>query len=403
MLGTSLISTSFADPTKKDAIERDNSAPHQSAQSWLINAVSDAYKHPSKDLAEVAGISLGIATAAFVIGTKGKGTEFLSTGRNILKLAGRVVEAGEADKFQPVLEFWRKPAAKRIAEFEPGLTEIEQSRMAQLGPELEEISREWLKHEVLTPIDESNSIFRASLDIPQPAPGTYQASLMSAGGLHHYLRNLRIPAEELDQNWRILDLGSGSRQNFARDCRQAKLRSTIFSLDPRLAMSDLEDVNRGLFRGVRGTNELERLYGRRFPQPNTLAGEGTKLPFADTTFKRVYAHYSVPMYLGESVKVLSAADEEKIATSIAEIKRVLQPGGIARIFPVPDYQVETVEKSLSKLGLRPFTDQTEPTILPNQTFRFERFRPWDPRINRRYYVRGRYVGPPCERLLTFRT
>jgi SAM-dependent methyltransferase len=168
-------------------------------------------------------------------------------------------------------------------------------------------------------------------------------------------------------------------------------------------MSDLEDVNRGIFRGVRGTNELERLYGRRFPQPNTLAGEATQLPFADTTFKRVYAHYSVPMYLGESVKVLSAADEEKIATSIAEIKRVLQPGGIARIFPVPDYQVETVEKSLSKLGLRPFTDQTEPTILPNQTFRFESFRPWDPRINRRYYVRGRYVGPPWERLLTFRT
>ena len=225
---------------------------------------------------------------------------------------------------------------------------------------------------------------------------------MSAGDLRHYVYNLNIPPEELDQNWRILDLGSGARQNLARDCQSAQLRSRIFSLDPRLAMSDLEDVNRGLFRGVRSTDERERLYGRRFPQPLTLAGDGTQLPFANSAFKRVYAHYSVPMYLDEGQRVISKTDEDKIATSISEIKRVLEPGGIARIYPVPKDQLATVEKSLRELGLRPYPHVTPPDQWPNDTYRFEGKRAFDP-SGHSHYHRGRYVGPPVEQLLVFRT
>jgi SAM-dependent methyltransferase len=198
----------------------------------------------------------------------------------------------------------------------------------------------------------------------------------------------------LDQGLSILDLGSGARQNFARDCQQAQLRSTIFSLDPRLAMSDVEDVNDRLFRGMRGTDELERLYGRRFPQPLTLGGQATQLPFADNTLQRVYAHYSVPMYLRK----------DDIASSIAEIKRVLEPGGIARIFPIQDFQFATVKNSLHELGFSPYIDDTSSTLLPNNTFRFKQQYPYDPyRHMHSYYRRGRYVGPPLERLLVFRT
>jgi SAM-dependent methyltransferase len=404
--GTKLMSTKVADPTKNDLIEHDNSGPLARAQSWLSNAVSDAYNHPSKKMEEVGSVALVVATAALVIGTKGKGTEFINSARNFFDGARKLVRTAvecERELRCCIPASPAKTAAELIAEFKPGLTEIEQARMAQLEPELTEIGREWTRHEVRTRVPGIMG-YAVSTDLPPPATGTFQASLMSAGDLRHYVHNLKIPPEELHEDWRILDLGSGARQNLARDCQHAKLRSTIFSLDPRLAMSDLEDVKIGLFRGVRGTNEPERLYGRRFPQPLTLAGDGTQLPFSDAAFQRVYAHYSLPMYLSEDGVVASSAQAQKIATSLAEIKRVLEPGGIARIFPIPDGQLPTVEKSLRELGLRPYPHNTPPTQWPNDTFRFGGHFPYDPDQHLySYYHRGRYVGPPLERLLMFRT
>jgi SAM-dependent methyltransferase len=129
--------------------------------------------------------------------------------------------------------------------------------------------------------------------------------------------NLDIPPGELDTpGYKILDLGAGS-QHLAKEGTRLNLRSQIFSVEPRLALSQSAEN-----QFVRDPRDLSSL---RPAHPLAIAALSDNLPFADQTFDRVYGHFSVPFYQN---------DPTELRNSMREIFRVLKPDGIGRFAPI---------------------------------------------------------------------
>jgi SAM-dependent methyltransferase len=141
-----------------------------------------------------------------------------------------------------------------------------------------------------------------------------------------YKRELQIPEGEVFRDSiAILDLGSGERQQFARDLysnTSFSRKSLIVSLDPRMGLSVEQDVKDRC-------NEEIRREGRINPVKNTLAGVSFNLPFKNESFDYIYALWSIPRYFDPL--------DEEYAASFREVYRVLKPGGEFRAFPFSNF------------------------------------------------------------------
>ena len=164
---------------------------------------------------------------------------------------------------------------------------------------------------------------------------------MTGRGLADYVELLEITEDELDDpDSLILDLGSGMEQNFAKDIRELNLRSKVVSLDPKLGLDENEDLESSV-TPYKDSDREARIRGRKNPEPKTLAGLSTSLPFQDRTFTRIYAVYSAPYYLRHP---------EDIKNTLKEMIRVIKPGGVIRAFPIEEEQLEIVETFFQTLG-----------------------------------------------------
>lgn len=155
---------------------------------------------------------------------------------------------------------------------------------------------------------------------------------MSDRGFFEYLKQFDITKEELDDpDSLICDLGSGTRQDFAREVRELGLKSKIISIDPRLGLAESEDL------ALPASSKNERLRGRKNPEPLTLAALSESIPLKSKSVNRVYASYSVPYYL---------ENPDEITRTIKEMVRVVKPGGTIKIFPVIPGHRKIIEKAL---------------------------------------------------------
>lgn len=157
---------------------------------------------------------------------------------------------------------------------------------------------------------------------------------MTSRGLADYMDILKLTEKELDDpDLLILDLGSGLEQNFAKDIRKKDIRSKIISVDPKLGLSDDEDLS----SIINVSDKETRIQARKNTEPRTVAGLSGALPFLDNVFSRIYAVYSAPYYLSHP---------EDIEQTLKEMIRVLKPGGIIKAVPIEDEQSEIVKNFL---------------------------------------------------------
>lgn len=144
-------------------------------------------------------------------------------------------------------------------------------------------------------------------------------SIYSDRSFSEYLDILGISKKDLGS--RVLDLGSGRRENFSREA--GKLGIEVVSLNPKLI--DEEYVSEA-------RSEMPD-----YPhQARSVLAIATHLPFADNSFDSVVSVYGIPLYL-------QAEDYEK---SLLEIIRVLKSKKKAYLGPIPKY---TEEDSYSPL------------------------------------------------------
>ncbi len=158
---------------------------------------------------------------------------------------------------------------------------------------------------------------------------------MARRGLADYMDMLKLTEKDFDDpDLLILDLGSGEEQNFAKDIHKYNLRSKIISLDPKLGLSDEEDLSP---ISKASDKVLRRMRGRKNPESGTVAGLSNELPFLDNVFSRIYAVYSAPYYLRHP---------EEIGQSLKEMIRVVKPGGQIKAFPIEPEQLDVVKEFL---------------------------------------------------------
>jgi SAM-dependent methyltransferase len=155
----------------------------------------------------------------------------------------------------------------------------------------------------------------------------WQTAAMTKRERPFYQQFLEIPDEELALGKIVVEIGSGAKQEFARSVEGAR----VISVDPGLALSEAKDLER-LGRKI---PQEYRLEGRRNPHPLTLAAVGDRLPLPDHSVDSAYASFSLPMY---------SQSLNDIPAFLNEVRRVVKPGGTARIYPVESRNLATVEK-----------------------------------------------------------
>lgn len=183
---------------------------------------------------------------------------------------------------------------------------------------------------------EPHQTFFAESKPPTASESNTSLGVLTHRGLFEYLDKLNLTEKELnDPNTLLLDLGSGTKQDFAREMKFLDLKSQVISVDPRLALPLEKDL------AIPGTDRQARREGRLNPVENSIAALGEALPFRSNSFEKIYAMYSVPFYLEQKADILA---------TLKEIHRVLKPGGEFKGFPIIKDQKEILEPLLAELN-----------------------------------------------------
>lgn len=154
--------------------------------------------------------------------------------------------------------------------------------------------------------------------------------------MEEYTDLLEITKADFEKWETILDLGAGTAQEFSREYDKKGYGGKVVSIDPNLGIPWSKEKERYL------EEEYEhRLKGRLEANQNTVAGLSQNLPFKDKSFDSVLALFSMPKWVTE---------REDIINSVAEIVRVLNVGGEAKIYPIHEtINKEVMEEALNKV------------------------------------------------------
>ncbi len=189
--------------------------------------------------------------------------------------------------------------------FEENITDKEAERRRQ--DELRQAMRQIREIALTTP-----GFIDRLLEVPATSDRTFA----------NYLKLLGITSSELGS--RILDIGSGETQRFAREASLSGRE--VISLNPLLRDSK--------WRKLVQTDSSE--------PPQSVAAVAQNLPFTNNSFDTVVSVFAIPMYL----------EKRAYKQSLQEIYRVLKPGGRAILFPVifPD-DVNMCKSILEESGI----------------------------------------------------
>jgi SAM-dependent methyltransferase len=161
-----------------------------------------------------------------------------------------------------------------------------------------------------------------------------EGSLMTERDLNGYMKYLEVTIDEITGWGNILEIGSGTEQNFAKEIKEKGYGSKVISIDPRLALPESEDLG-----GMFPEEHEARLRGRKNPEPNTIAAFAQNLPIASDSVDAILASRSVPLYI---------SSQKDMDSVLSEMCRVLRGGGEIRIYPV----AEGVKKLMVENSLR---------------------------------------------------
>lgn len=133
-------------------------------------------------------------------------------------------------------------------------------------------------------------------------------------------------AEQLKYGSRILDIGSGTNQNLARNLKQKRPDIKVISLDPTLFLSKY-DI--GTVKGGKPSTDKERQQRKKQKFGEVVAAifpNAPHLPFRDKSFDYIFDNHGPFMYFEDDFRVLR--------DYIVEIMRVLKPQGTVYIYPL---------------------------------------------------------------------
>lgn len=130
-----------------------------------------------------------------------------------------------------------------------------------------------------------------------------------------YLTNLGLEAEDL-RGKTILDLGIGQTNRFTREIEKAGIKCTIFGLSPDMNLDGYREKMRAANPGT---------------TPRVAAGIAQEMPFKSETFDLILNMYSLSFYN------LSHTKMKDVEAYVAEMYRVLRPGGEVRMGPIYDF------------------------------------------------------------------
>jgi len=147
-----------------------------------------------------------------------------------------------------------------------------------------------------------------------------EGALMTERDLSNYMEYLDVTIGEIVRWGKILEIGSGTEQNFAKEIRERGYGNKVISIDPRLALPELIDLG-----GMFPEEHEARLRGRKNPEVNTIAALAQNLPIESGSVDAILASRSVPLYI---------SSQEDMDSVLTEMCRVLKVGGEIRIYPV---------------------------------------------------------------------
>lgn len=176
-----------------------------------------------------------------------------------------------------------------------------------------------------------------SMEVFERSPALDAVSQTTSTGRDLGLYKSMLGLKDSDLTGKILDVGSGSWQQLAYGVRRSGLDATVTSVDPRFGlplMRDLADA---------GNSVTQRLIGRLYPEPGTVAATANKLPFADNTFDKTLAMFSTSRY---------RTGMSQIFDDLSEMHRVTKPGGQVRIYPIWEEHVDRFNLASKALNIR---------------------------------------------------
>lgn len=164
-------------------------------------------------------------------------------------------------------------------------------------------------------------------------------SLITERKVEEYFNDLDLSYEDLKGIKRVVDLGAGLEQDFARGVHNSGFEGVVISIDPSLLLSDKDDLER-LFPEERE----RRLKSREEPEYPTIGAYGQDMwSIDDSSVDLVVALHSVTQYLDK---------EEELEKTIDEILRILNKDGEARLFPVyKTKNLDFIKKALEERGI----------------------------------------------------
>ncbi len=160
----------------------------------------------------------------------------------------------------------------------------------------------------------------------------------TAGGLRRYLRDLKLTTDDFGPGKVIADVGAGLQQNLAKDVNASHLGAKVISVDPRLGLSEADDLM--LYHE---DDRPTRIEARKHPQPDSVAALAHELPFADGSLDAVYALRSTSLY---------QSDASEIRATLSEFVRVLKEGGVAKVYPISDRMYPVYKQILDSMHVK---------------------------------------------------
>ncbi len=153
-------------------------------------------------------------------------------------------------------------------------------------------------------------------------------AMRAPGGrdLKSYQEHIGFELSELE-NLTIVDLGSGSKEKFSNELKNAGVKANVISINPDYVSKKWRRI----------ATQQENWQGK------SVAALAQALPIKDKSADRIFAVDSISYYLDP------VAHPEEARQSIQEILRVLKFDGKAVIADIPAFSSEKVSKAYEKI------------------------------------------------------
>ncbi|MDP3973824.1 MAG: class I SAM-dependent methyltransferase [Candidatus Daviesbacteria bacterium] len=151
--------------------------------------------------------------------------------------------------------------------------------------------------------------------------------------LQEYQEIFSFTPGDFKQNARILDVGSGTYQAFAKKLRNMRPDLDVVSIDPSLFIADYEIQDEtGKIRPITRGEKTER---RLKKSSQVIAAMAPDLPFKNDSFDYIFDNHGAFMYFPN--------DPKELKNYLGELLRITRPDSQINIYPLDLYIEALIE------------------------------------------------------------